>query len=451
MCSSPSDGRFTPPAPGPVARLDLSAFAKAITRPIEGWPREIFENTSWRPPIPGLPVFIMDPQAIREIFADQADAFSHGALWRRMMRPVWGDGLVVADGAAWRWQRRAVAPAFRPAQMHALAGPVTRTADAALARWLKAGRIDLAQETALVALDVLLDAVLSGGEGFDRAELQHLVGAFAAQALQTRLSYFFAPDSYHEHRRNRPVREADVLRAQVSAMVARRRLGPPRGDLVDLLMGARDPETGQAMDDDLLRDNLLGFITAGHETTAVAMIWMLYLATAHAPTLARLRAEAEAIAGDGPVRPEHVEHLVFARQVVSESLRLYPVNHLLTRICIRNTSVGGVSLKAGERVLIPIYALHRHRALWTDPDAFDPDRFGAGAPGVDRYAYLPFGAGGRVCLGAAFATTELTVLLATFVRGADFEVEPGHRVWPRVQSSTVRPEGGLPMRVRPRA
>ncbi|MBL8773276.1 MAG: cytochrome P450 [Phenylobacterium sp.] len=443
------DRGFIPPAPSPGERdlPPLRALLTSISRPLEGWPRAIYEQRVWRPPVPGLPVFIMDPDALGAIFGEKAAAFPQGALWRRMMRPVWGDGLVTSEGAAWRWQRRATAPAFRPAHMHALAPVMVRAGEAALERWTRQGRIDLAQECGRITLDVLLDAVLSGGEDFDREELRGLAERFVAQVLKTRLSYFFAPDAFHEGRMSPEAPEGARLRAGVDAMIRRRRAEPPRGDLVDLLLGARDPETGREMGDDILRDNLLGFIVAGHETTATALCWPVWLASIHEPTRRRLRAEVEAVAGDGAIRPEHVERLVFARQVVSESLRLYPVNHLLTRVCVETTEVGGMRVKAGERILAPVYALHRHRLWWREPDRFDPDRFAPDAEPPDRHVYMPFGAGPRICLGAAFAMTELTVLLATFVRGADFTPDPGHRVWPVAENSVVRPEGGLPMTV----
>ncbi|HEY3949555.1 cytochrome P450, partial [Phenylobacterium sp.] len=261
---------------------------------------------------------------------------------------------------------------------------------------------------------------------------------------------FYAPDRWHEGRDLPPAPGGESLRADVDAMLRRRRAAPPRGDIIDLLLAAHDPETGEAMDDETLRDNLLGFIVAGHATSSVALTWATYLAGAHAPTAARLRAEVAAVAGAGPIGPEHVEELVFTRQVVCETLRLYPPGFQLYRVCVREAVVGGHRFKPGDKVLIPVYALHRHRRFWRDPDVFDPDRFAPGEPMPDRHLYMPFGAGGRVCLGAAFAMTELVVILATLMRGADFSVKPGHRVWPGTAMEML-PRGGLPMRVTARA
>jgi cytochrome P450 len=440
--------RFIPPAPVPGARDPslLRQLTTVMSRPIEGWPRALFEARVWSPPLPGMPLYISDPAANREIFVDQAANFPQGALFRRMMRPVWGEGMVSSEGPAWRWQRQATSPAFRPAQMTALAPIMSRAAQGALDRWRTSGQIDMAEETGHITFDILLDAVLSGGEDFDRAVVRERVTRFMDQLARYRLSYFLAPDSHHEHRLTPAAPEASDLRRDVEAMIRRRRTAPPRGDLVDMLLAARDPETGQGMDDAILRDNLLGFIVAGHETSAIALAWALYILAAHAPTAERVRAEVAAVAGDAPLGAGHVAGLVFTRQVISETMRLYPPAYMATRVCLATTEVAGIPVKAGRRVLIPTYALHRHRRHWRDPDVFDPGRFAPGQPAPDRHLYMPFGAGPRVCLGAAFAMTELVVTLATLARGADFRLDPNHRVWPS-GSLTLRPEGGLPMAV----
>jgi len=417
-----------------------------MTRPIDAWPRVVFEGLSFRSPAPGGPLFLMDPQDIRAVFVDEADAFTQGAMFRRIMRPVWGEGILTSEGAAWRWQRRASAPAFRPAHMDALAPLMSGAAQGALDRWSRGGRVDFSQEAARMTFDVILDSVLSGGEDFDRASARSRIEGFLSRNLSPRLSLYMAPDRWHEGRSLPAAPGAESLRRDVDAMIRRRRSAPPRGDLVDLLLQARDPETGRTMDDATLRDNLLGFIVAGHQTSSVALTWSIFLASQHAPTASRLRNEVAEVAGDAPIGPDHVGKLVFTRQVVSEALRLYPPAFQLYRVCVRETVVGSHRFRPGDKVLIPIYALHRHRRWWRDPDVFDPDRFAPDQPAPDRHLYMPFGAGARVCLGAAFAMTELVVMLATLMRGATFTVDPSHRVWPGTAMEML-PRGGLPMTV----
>lgn len=437
---------FVPPHPEPFERLSpWRILARAMRNPIEAWPRRLFEGTSWRPPFPGAPIFLTDPAAVRTAMVDHAEDFPHGHLWRRVMHLAWGNGLVAVDGTEWRWQRRAAAPAFRAGQMAALAPRMRAAAEAALARWRNAAQpIDIAAETGRIAFDVILDTMLSGGEDFERATTEMRVRAFLGQLEYRRLSYLFLPDSAHRGKHNKPAPEAALLRADVDRMIARRRTAPPRDDLVDLLLGAPDPETGRPMDDMLLRDNLLGFILAGHETSAVTLGWALWLTAAHAPTAERIRSEVEAVTDGKAVGAEHLDRLVFTRQVIQETLRLYPPGYQLTRVCVRDTEIDGHAVRAGTRILIPVYALHRHRKHWQDADAFDPDRFAPGTPTPDRHLFMPFGAGPRICLGAAFAMTELITVLATLVRAARFT--PLTTPWP-LASASIRPRGGLSMRL----
>jgi cytochrome P450 len=225
-------------------------------------------------------------------------------------------------------------------------------------------------------------------------------------------------------------------------MVRRRRGEPKRGDLVDLLMKA-------GLDDELMADNLRGFMVAGHGTTALSLTWALYLVAAHPPTAARIRAEADEVCGEGGVGPEQVQRLTFTRQVISEAMRLYPPAFLLSRVAQKDVELAGHRVKAGGRINIPIYAIQRHRKLWREPDAFDPDRFAPDTAQPDRYSYLPFGAGPRICLGATFAMVEATTVLATLVRAADFELVPGHEV-KLMSNVALYAENGMPLRVRPR-
>ena len=442
---------FVPPGPRPLPRDPslLSTLRLSFRNSIEAWPRAVYEQRVYKPPMPGLPLLVMDPALIRAIFVEQSDCFTQGDLFRRMLGPIWGRGLATAEGADWRWQRRAAAPAFRPAGVASLAPRMRGVAEAALDRWSRAGESavhDIAQETAQITFDIILDAMLSGGEDLDRTTARGRIEALVDQLRPIWASYYFAPDKFHRGRQNAETAETRALKEDVQRMIQRRRHAPSRGDLVDLLMSAADPETGRAMDDETLRDNLLGFIVAGHETSAVALAWALYLVSEDGRSLDRVRAEVAEVTGGQPIEAEHVLRLGFTRQVVQEAMRLYPPAHSLIRVCTKKTKVGEYTIRPGGRIVIPVYALHRHRLWWRDPDVFDPDRFAPSEPQPDRHLYMPFGAGPRICIGAAFAMTELVVLLATLVRHANFSLMPGHPVWP-LAGLALTPRDGLPMHV----
>ena len=443
---------YTPPAyrPPTVDRSPISLALRSPGNMLEGWPRAVFEADTWRPPFPGAPLFVTQPSVIRHVLLDAADKFPHGDMFLRMMAPAWGAGLLTAQGPRWRWQRHAAATAFRPRDLARLTPLIAQKTEQSLDLWLAADApIDMTSAFTRLTFEIILDAMLSGGEDFERATMQGRMQAFFADIGKIRISYLLAPDAYHARRPDVTSSQRAPLISQIKRMLKRRRAGPSQGDMVDLLLAAQDPDTGQAMDDDLLADNLLGFILAGHETTSIGLTWALFAITSHAPTLDRVRQEIAAAASQAPLVAADYDRLTFTRQAVNESLRLYPPAFMLTRVSREDCQLGGATVRAGTRVNIPVYAVHRHRKLWEDPDVFDPDRFAPDRPAPDRYQFLPFGAGPRICIGQALAMIEMVTILATLLRRADFTVKPGHRVWP-VGRLALRPKDGLPMTVRRR-
>jgi cytochrome P450 len=439
---------FYPPAPYPPpgSKATLAQALKIFRSQIEGLPAAVFEADAWQPPFPGTPLYIMSPEAIQTVLLTEADQFPHGDLFARIMRPVWGTGMLLAEPEAWQTQRRAAAPAFRAAEVVGLTPFFVASAQAALGRWsaLAATRIDVSAEMQRITFDIILDTMLSGAERFDRETLRQSALDFFADVNRMRFSYFIRSDAYHARRPSTVSRRRAALADHITRLVAARRTEAPRGDLVDMLLAARDPETGAGLTDAELSDNLLGFIMAGYETTSVALTWSLYLIAAHAKTQERLNSEIAAVLGENDVTPETLARLVFTRQVVSEAMRLYPPAYQLTRVSAAATELAGHKVKAGQRLIIPIYAVHRRAAVWADPHAFDPDRFAPDRPAPPRYAYLPFGGGPRICIGAAFAMTEAVTILATLLRAVRFAPPPRETIWPQT-GLALYPRGGLPM------
>jgi cytochrome P450 len=241
-----------------------------------------------------------------------------------------------------------------------------------------------------------------------------------------------------------------TLRSAVAAMLRSRRAGDGEasGGLMRRLVEARDPETGQSMNDEQLIDNLLTFYLAGHETTARALTWTLYLLAIFPDWAAALAEEAARVSGDGDVGGDDIERLVLTQQVLKESMRLYPPVPIMSRQAVQDTELDGHAIARGTSVLMPIYAIHRHAKRWVDPDAFEPARF---APerekAMSRYQYMPFGAGPRICIGMSFAMMEATAILATLLRHARFEPVAGHDLTP-VARVTLVPRGGMPLAVK---
>jgi cytochrome P450 len=201
------------------------------------------------------------------------------------------------------------------------------------------------------------------------------------------------------------------------------------------------------MSDGNLVDTILTFLLAGHETSAVALTWTLSLLSQSEDWQERVRSEAKAVLGDGPFNAAHLDRLVVTEQVLKEAMRLFPPAAILARIAAGDCEIGGRKVAAGTHVAVPIYAVHRHRLLWEEPDAFDPARFAPGREAArSRFAYLPFGAGPRVCVGASFSMMEMKAVLATLMRSIRVSGAGGPPPLP-VLRVTLRPQPRVRLRV----
>jgi cytochrome P450 len=231
-------------------------------------------------------------------------------------------------------------------------------------------------------------------------------------------------------------------------LIAAGRSGPSkRDDLFTRLSAAKHPDTGEAISSEMLLDALLTFMMVGHESTAKALSWTLYLLSQSESWTEKLQEEIANVAGDDPIGPEHIDRLQLTQQVMKEALRLYPPVPSITRYASTDITVGGELVKAGTLINIPIFALHRHRKLWDDPARFDPGRFAPeNAAKISRTQFMPFGAGPRTCIGGSFAQIEITAVIATLIRKARFRLQPGYVPTP-LSRVTLSAKGGMPMRV----
>ncbi len=403
-------------------------------------------------------IMVMDPPWIEHVLRTNEANYPRSAAAMRILKPREGDNLLTADAATRRWQRRAMAPVFQMRNLQGLAPAMTRAAESAAAR-IARGRTGTAMGTATVDVypemvaatcDVICDAALSSREVIRREEITASVTSFIDNIARiSLLDALGAPRWIPRPSRLRAARAPalDVLVDRVIGM--RLKAGacdPP--DMLDALIAARDAETGRAMDAVELRNNLLAFILAGHETTALALTWSLYLLAFDQDVQARARAEAQEVLGERAATAADLERLGYVRQVIEEALRLYPPAALLRRGTAADDSIAGRPVKAGTLVMLPIYALHRHALIWDRPNAFDPDRFAPEATRKrHRFHYLPFGAGSRACIGATFAMLEAEIILATLLARFSFSLPSGFRPRPRMWL-TLRPAGGMPLCVR---
>lgn len=440
----------TPPDP-PLGRW---RGALVLARnPVEWWPRRLYEGESLFFARGGRRfLLVTDPAHAQTVLLDRADAFERSFLTRLTLGPALGAGLLTADGETWRAQRRLAAPAFRPASIAALAPVMARAGRDAGDRLAgRPGRVDVMAEMVRTTFDIILETTLGPDAGrIDRAA--------AARDVETYLETVGNPDLLDIlglfPALPRPwkwpgLRAARRMRSVLGAVAADRRARPdgPGGDLLAQLLAGTDPETGAPMALERIVDNLLTFVAAGHETTALALTWTLSI-LAHLPDLQETLAEEAAAAPADP--SERAEGLPLARRVVMEAMRLYPPAPLIVRNVVAPVEVGPHGLGPGDHVSIAVYPMQRNRRIWEEPDAFDPDRFlPERVAGRHRFAWIPFGGGPRLCIGLGFAMAEAVLVLSAVLARVRVAPAPGHAVLP-VQRVTLRPRGGMPLVVAPR-
>jgi cytochrome P450 len=362
--------------------------------------------------------------------------------------------MFMAEGAEWKWQRHAVSPAFRHDKLLALVPGFSAMAARQADRWRGPPGvlpINVAEAMAETTFEIIANAVL-GAAPLDAQKIgDALTIDLASVPWRFILASFHAPSWLPYPGRWRAARARDrIYRAAVHVVAQRRQVPSTRGDLLDLLLQARDDETGRIMGDEELVRNLVTFLLAGHETTAVALTWALWLLAKYPDVQDQVAAEVESVVGSNAVEARHVECLMFTRQVLQEAMRLYPPAPAISRQPLVPLVLGGEQLTPATQVTITIYPLHRNRRFWKNPNSFDPDRFRVETTKErPRCAYLPFGAGSRICIGASFAMIEATVVLAFLVHAFRFRPVLGHRPHP-IARVTLRPRGGMPLYVEPR-
>ena len=435
-------GQTAPALPRPRMatreRTQLEAFLVLRRNPLELWGERAYELDVIAGSFLGRrQVLLNDPEAIRHVLVANHENYGRNVGTRRVLQPVVGSGLFLAEGEAWRHQRRTMAPAFAPRTLPILARHVAAATAAKEAELrTRVGRpIELLPELQNLALTIAGQSMFSVETAGFGGPMRAMLMRYAADYARVGVLDLLLPASMASPLdRGRAAFRTDWLAMMDQIIAARRAQGPADGsprDLFDLLDDARDPESGAGFDHAQLRDEVSTLILAGHETTAVALFWSLYIAARMPEQQAVLAAEADGadLSADGAGAA--LRDLPGTRAHVDESLRLYPPAFLIVRQALGADRVAGLDIRPGTVVSIAPWVLHRHRRLWREPDVFDPERFGPGAPPPDRSVYLPFGAGPRICVGAQFALTEATLVLARLLRTFRVEVVGGSDMRPR--------------------
>ncbi len=448
-----STALFHPPAPARPADWQApwkAFFGERRRNTLYGWPETAFTQFYHRRSLLGTPFhLISDPDMVGHILLDNKDNWIRPHIAQRILKPVLGTGLLAAEGDHWKKQRRIVAPTFAPGAVAKMADLIAVAAQRQVAGWAGGhARIDMAKAGTDATMAVIADALFSGDVRLVTPEAHRHIDSLITAGGQARLMTVLGLQDYDPTPSMARARKGRTyLRETLTALVRER--GPSGGadDFFGGLIRALYDQYPADEAEELAVDNAITFYVAGHETTANALAWTIYLLAAQPRLQAEAREESvAALRGDAATL---ADRLPLLRQIVDESMRLYPPAPNFSREAAATDQLGDVAVGAGDLASINPWIIHRHHLLWSNADQFDHSRFSPENKAKQhRFQYMPFGAGPRVCVGARFAVTEALIILAYWITAREFAVPPGFRPDP-LGTITLRPRGGMPLIVRP--
>lgn len=392
--------------------------------------------------------FLNHPDFIEAVLVRQYQSLLKDRVIRNS-RWLFGEGLLTSEGETWKRERRLTQPAFHRERVAAYAGIMTQYTEQAIANWQDGTVVDLHREmmrlTLAIAVRTLFNVEPEGIREISQAADILVRNMTGARLLMPSFARFLPAPGTWEMRR--AVRQLDETVYRI--IDRRRRNAQDSGDLLSMLLEARD-EDGSWMDNRQVRDEVLTFLMAGHETTALALSWAWYLLAENPDADQRLRDELDRVLGGRVPTISDLPLLKYTEGVIKEALRLYPPAWGVGRTVAKEFELGGYRVPAGTNLVMSQWVMHRDPRFFSEPEKFDPSRWGTDAARkLPRFAYFPFGAGPRQCIGNAFAMMEAVLLLATMARCFQPRAVPGHPVEP-VPSITLRPKGGVWMELKAR-
>ena len=395
---------------------------------------------------------ISSAELAHEVLFDQADAFVKGYGLSYFARPLLGNGLLTSETDFHRRQRRMMAPAFVHKRIAEYATVIAARTEAAQAGWAEGEGLDFSAAMMRLTLEIV-GATLFGAEmGPEADEIGEALTAAMIHAMRGLRAVVPIPPTWPTPANRRGLAAIARLDRTVYRLIEERRKGgADRGDFLSMLLLAQDEDDGSVMTDKQVRDEAMNIFLAGHETTSNALSWTFYLVAQHPEVRDRLEREVDGALGGRTPTLEDLARLPYALQVFKESMRLYPPAFVVARRAVRDVTVGGHRIHKNDLAVINIIGMHRRPEYFAEPLRFDPSRFAPEAEkAIKKHAYLPFGAGPRICIGNHFALLEGHLAVATLAQRVRLELEPGSRRVEMEPLITLRPKGGIAMRVRRR-
>lgn len=393
-----------------------------------------------------------NPEHIRHCLQENHMNFGRSISYK-FLAYFLGQGLLTSEGDLWRKQRRLAQPAFHRQKIAGFGSIISRAGDELIKSWENKTNCSLSEEMSHVALAIVSRA-LFGTDLHDESEAIGRALAIALDEVNRRSISLLNPPMFLPTKRNRAYRasvsEMDRIayniienREMKQAQQASAGTESSPEDLLGMFLAARDAESGEAMSRKQIRDELITMIMAGHETTANALCWTIYLLMKHPEIDSRLRAEIQTIGSD--VSLEDLARVPYLQMVIEESMRLFPPVPGLERLALGDAELGGVKIPKGSIVNLVTFAAHRHPGFWDNAESFKPERFATANASMRRDQYFPFGGGPRMCIGNHFAMLEAQILLVKILRAYRFEFA-GEEPLPQIQV-TLRPHNGMPVKL----
>lgn len=439
--------------PGPRGLPYFGCLNQLLRNPMDFWTRvAVRYGGIARVPLKGKHVYLIsDPALLYELLVTNRKKYRKNIRYKAAV-DTFGQGLLLAEGNAWARQRKITQPTFKSEYVDRHVPTTVELTARLLDRWRPLADTARAHDVGedFLRLSQLLAGHYLMGAGFDRIEERFYAAAIAIKEnwpLPPRnILVLCAPKSKHRERRlNDAIHAIDQC---VFGYVAEQRKTNFEGCGVLGVLVSASRAQGKEFDDRSLRDQLLTMFFAGHETSASSLSWIHYLLSEYRDVRARLQREVHEVLGDRTLSPEDVPKLDYTERVINESLRLNSPIHSISRVALEDDVIGGYCIPAGATIYVSLYATHRLPQLWPNPERFDPDRF---APELcaarPRFAFVPFAAGHRNCIGANMAIVELKIVVALLAQRYALDLAPGHRVV-QAAGTTMHPRNGMQMLVR---
>jgi len=439
-----------PPGPKGLPLLgNLLDFSRDVLRYYQEWTRDYGDIVSLR--FGAWPaVLISNSDYAEYVLVKNHRNFIKFPLFFRHVRAIFGQGLVTSEGELWHRQRRLAAPAFHAQRVAGYGEAMVQDAERMLAGWQPGEIRDVHTDMMALTLRLAAKTLFNAEVEADVSDIGKAFNAITEEIVLRGRRPFRIPDMIPTPGHVRYMRGVRRIDALVNTIIReRKRQGGDHGDLLSMLMLARDDE-GRPMSDRQLRDEVITLLIAGHETTALALSWTFYLLSLNPEADARLAAELRDVLGGRPPTVADLPRLKYTEQVVTESMRVYPPAWGIGREALADCEIGGYAIPAGTTVIISAWVSHRNPRHFPDPLAFRPERWdGDFAATLARFAYIPFGGGPRICIGNRFAMMEAVLILATVAQRFRLHWQADHPIVP-LPSITLRPQGGVWVKTEPR-